>query len=158
MTFRFSAKIYKVGINPCVKVPLRITKQMKPVKGYIPIKGRIQNHTFIQTLVPVKGEGFRLYVNGPMLKGSGTKLGDTVNFEIKQDVKQKNRMPPMNKVLEKKLKENNLADAFEKLILSRRKDILRYLNNLKSHDTLLRNVGKVVKALKGIEPSPLFRI
>lgn len=158
MTFRFSAKIYKVGINPCVKVPLRITKQMKPVKGYIPIKGRIQNHTFIQTLVPVKGEGFRLYVNGPMLKGSCTKLGDTVNFEIKQDVKRKNQMPPMNKVLEKKLKENNLADAFEKLIPSRRKDILRYLNNLKSHDTLLRNVGKVVKALKGIEPSPLFRI
>jgi hypothetical protein len=158
MNFKFKAKIYKVGINPCVKVPLRITKQMIPLKGYIPIQGKIKNHNFIQTLVPVKGEGYRLYVNGPMLKGSGTKLGDMVNFEIKQDVKQKNRMPLMNKMLEKELKENNLLESFEKLIPSRRKDILRYLNNLKSQDTLIRNVDKVIKALRGIEPSPLFRI
>jgi hypothetical protein len=158
MTFKFKAKIYKVGINPCVKVPLRITKLMIPLKGYIPIQGKIKNHNFIQTLVPVKGEGYRLYVNGPMLKGSGTTLGDMVNFEIKQDVKQKNRMPLMNKMLEKELKENNLLESFEKLIPSRRKDILRYLNNLKSQDTLIRNVDKVIKALRGIEPSPLFRI
>jgi hypothetical protein len=158
MNFKFKAKIYKVGINPCVKVPLRITKQMIPLKGYITIQGKIKNHNFIQTLVPVKGEGYRLYVNGPMLKGSGTKLGDMVNFEIKQDVKQKNRMPLMNKMLEKELKENNLLESFEKLIPSRRKDILRYLNNLKSQDTLIRNVDKVIKALRGIEPSPLFRI
>jgi hypothetical protein len=131
---------------------------MKPVKGYIPIQGKIQNHTFIQTLVPVKGEAYLLYVNGPMLKGSDTKLGDTVKFEIRQDVKQKNRMPSMNKMLEKKLKENNVLDAFEKLIPSRRKDILRYLNNLKSQYTLMRNVDKVIKALSGIEPAPLFRI
>ena len=158
MIFRFKAKIYKVGINPCVKVPLRITKQMQPVKGYIPVKGKILHHVFTQTLVPVKGQGYRLYVNGPMLKESDTKLGDTVNFEIKQDVRQKDRIPSMNKELEKQLKENNLLDAFEKLIPSRRKDILRYLNNLKSQDTLLKNVDKVIRALKGIEPSPLFRI
>jgi hypothetical protein len=158
MNFKFKAKIYKVGINPCVKVPLRITKQMIPLKGYITIQGKIKNHNFIQTLVPVKGEEYRLYVNGPMLKGSGTTLGDMVNFEIKQDVEQKNRLPLMNKMLEKELKENNLLESFEKLIPSRRKDILRYLNNLKSQDTLIRNVDKVIKALRGIEPSPLFRI
>lgn len=158
MTFRFKAKIYKVGINPCVKVPLRITKEMKPVKGYIPVKGNIEKHPFIQTLVPVKGEGYRLYVNGPMLKKSNTKPGQVVNFEIRQDVKQKNRMPVMNKTLEIQLKENDLLASFEKLIPSRRKDILRYLNNLKSEEALVKNINKIITALKGIAPAPLFRL
>jgi hypothetical protein len=40
MPFSFTATIYKVGINPCVPVPQRITDKMLPTKGYIPIKER----------------------------------------------------------------------------------------------------------------------
>jgi len=54
MKFRFEAKIDKVGINPCVKVPTRITRLMIPEKGYIPIKGKIEKYNFRQTLVPVR--------------------------------------------------------------------------------------------------------
>ena len=42
MKFSFDAKIYKVGINPCVDVPLHITGKMIPEKGYIPVKGKIK--------------------------------------------------------------------------------------------------------------------
>jgi hypothetical protein len=82
MKFTFRAKIYKVGINPCVKVPQRITSQMTPRRGYIPVRGEIDGHPFEQTLVAVKNESYRLYVNGLMLKGSGARVGGTSQFAI----------------------------------------------------------------------------
>jgi len=85
MKFSFEAKIYKAGINPCVKVPVRITVKMAVTKGYIYVRGKIKGYSFQQTLVPVTNEGYCLYVNGPMLKGSGTKPGDTVKFTIEED-------------------------------------------------------------------------
>lgn len=42
MKFSFTATIYKVGINPCVDVPLRITTKMTATKGYIPVKGKLK--------------------------------------------------------------------------------------------------------------------
>ena len=84
MKFRFKARIYKVGINPCVKVPRNVTDKMTPKRGYIPVKGEIDSHKFEQTLVAVKGEPYRLYVNGLMLKGSGARVGETAQFTIEQ--------------------------------------------------------------------------
>ena len=57
---------------------------MSPEKGYIPIVGKIDGHDFRQTLCPVKNAAYRLFVNGPMLKGAGIALGDTVSFIIAQ--------------------------------------------------------------------------
>jgi hypothetical protein len=148
MRANFIAKIYKVGINPCVKVPLHITARMKPVKGYIPVSGRIEKHPFLQTLVPVKNEGYRLYVNGLMLKGANVKVGDTVKFSIEQDFTPKEESYPMHKLLLKKLRVHKLHDAFRKLTPSRQKEILRYLNYLKTEEAQMRNVEKVIQQLK----------
>ena len=82
MKSSFEATIYKIGINLCVDVPLRITNKMVPARGYIPISGKIKGHPFKQTLVPVRNAAYRLFVNGPMLKGAKTKLGDNVKFVI----------------------------------------------------------------------------
>jgi hypothetical protein len=150
MKFRFRAKIYKVGINPCVKVPLRISDKMEPVKGYIPIKGKIDKYSFQQTLVPVKNEGYRLYVNGLMLKGGGVSLGDTVDFIIEQDFTPREDAYPMPKELRKALSEHKLLKSFKALTPSRQKEILRYLSFLKTKESLLRNIDKVIDQLKGL--------
>jgi hypothetical protein len=148
MKFSFEAQIYKVGINPCVKVPSHITDQMIASKGYIPVKGKINDHPFEQTLVPVKNEGYRLYVNGPMLKGSDTKVGDTVRFFIEQNFAPKVDSLPIPKLFKKKLEENNLVQEYKKLIPSRQKEILKYLNYLKTEEALVRNIDKVINELK----------
>lgn len=158
MKFRFVARIYKVGINPCVKVPRTITAKMLPLKGYIRVKGTINRFSFYQTLMPVKGEGYRLYVNGPMLKGGHTETGKKAAFVIEQDATSKASKVKMNKLLAKKLKENGALAAFKKLIPSRQKEIVRYLNNLKSDDALQRNVERVIRGLKKTEAVPLFRL
>lgn len=158
MKFKFKARIYKVGINPCVKVPSRITDKLVASKGYIPVKGVIKKHSFQQTLVPIKEEGYRLYVNGPMLKGAGAGVGDTVNFAIEQDDWERNENHPMPKELKKQLTEHNLLKTFQALAPSRQKEINRYLNNLKTKESLNRNVNKMIRVLKGKETSPLLRI
>ena len=148
MAFMFKAKIYKVGINPCVKVPHRITKTMNPEKGYIPIKGKIENHSFKQTLVPVKGEPYRLFVNGPMLKGANVTLGQTVRFSIEQNFSSRKREFPMVKEFKAALNKHNLFALFKKLTPSRQKEVLKYLNYLKSEEALQRNIKKAIDQLK----------
>ena len=158
MKFSFKAKIYKVGINPCVKVPARITKTMTTVKGYIPVKGMIEDHQFEQTLCPVKNDLYRLYVNGPMLKGGNVKVDQTVNFTIEQAGKQKDSNIPMPAALKKKLKEHKFLKTFEALAPYRQKEILRYLNNIKTEATLLKNIERLINVLQGKATSPLLRV
>jgi len=114
MKFSFEATIYKAGINPCVKVPVHITGKMSVVKGYIYVREKIEGHSFQQTLVPVKNEGYRLYVNGLMLKGSDSKPGDTVKFIIEQDpIPRTLDSYPMPEEFKKALEENNLFAEFK---------------------------------------------
>lgn len=148
MKFSFEATIYKTGINPCVDVPERITKKLKAIKGYISVKGTINKHAFTQTLVPVKNALYRLYVNGPMLKGTGTTLGDTVKFTIEQSEPQQVSDLPMPVLLKNELKKNALTKTFNALTPYRKKEILKYLGFLKSEEAIERNVAKVIAQLK----------
>jgi hypothetical protein len=148
MKFTFKAKIYKVGINPCVKVPHSITDKMTPEKGYIRISGKIESYDFTQTLVPVKNEGYRLYVNGPMLKGGDVKVGDTAKFSIAQNFTRKTQAYKMPKEFKKELDDNGLYQAFQQLTAARQKDVLKYLSALKSEEALTRNIAKVIRQLK----------
>jgi hypothetical protein len=148
MPFSFTATIYKVGINPCVPVPGRITDKMLPTKGYIPVKGKINGHAFVQTLVPIKNEEYRLYVNGPMLMGGKAKNGDTVKFVIEQNHHPEIRDPKMLPALKKRLAEEKLMAVFTKLTPYRRKEILKYLGFLKTEESVQRNITKVIMQLK----------
>ena len=144
----FKAKIHKVGINPCVDVPEAVTRNMIATKGYIRVKGKINNHLFEQTLVPVKNGNYRLYVNGAMLKGSASKVGEKVRFSLQQDVESTNQYPKMPAAFQKRLKLENLYQNFNELIPSRQKEILKYLNYLKTQEALDRNIDRVINQLK----------
>jgi hypothetical protein len=149
MKFSFKAKIYKVGINPCVKVPLRITKTMEPKKGYIPIKGTIEDHAFQQTLCPVKDNPYRLYVNGPMLTGSGMRLGKTARFIIEQEASTSPRRDStLTTEFRQLLVKAGVLKAFTAQSAYRQKEILRYLYYLKSDEAKMRNMQKVIDQLK----------
>lgn len=146
--YNFKAKIYKVGINAVVDVPDTVSGKMKPEKGYIRIKGTINGFDFATTLTPVKYGLYRLYVNIPMLKGGNAALGDEAKFRIEQNFTAKEDIYPMVPELKKELKSKKLEEAFEALTPSRRKDILKYLNYLKTAETLQRNIDKVIHQLE----------
>lgn len=144
----FKATLYKTGINAAVDVPHEITDDMQPDKGYIRIKGIINGFRFEQTLVPVKGAPYRLFVNIPMLKGGKTAIGDVAEFRIAQDFTPKEQYYEMNAQLQERLEDENLAGAFDALTPSRKKDIMKYLFYIKTEATLQKNIEKVITQLQ----------
>ncbi len=148
MELKFKAKIYKVGINACVDVPESVTKKMTPEKGYIKVKGLINGFEFSKNLVSIKNKPYRLFVNIPMLKGGQTELGKTAEFEIAQNFNPEKKSYPMPKMLTDKLINKKLKLDFDKLTKSRKTEILKYLNYIKTEKTLERNIDKLIGKLE----------
>jgi hypothetical protein len=149
----FSAKILKIGINPYVFVPEdvlnSIFEQAGKSKGAIPIRGTVNGKPFTQTLVKHQG-AWRLYINGIMREAAGIDVGDQADIRLEFDPIP--RVEPMSPRLRDALDKNKSARAaFEMLTPSRRKEILRYLNSMKTEESLERNVQRVIKQLSGEE-------
>ena len=147
----FSAKIQIIGVNPYVLLPASLLKDIFQKagkdKGAIPVELKIGDENFIQNLVKYSGK-WRLYLNGPMRKAAGKDVGDTIEIRIDYDVKP--RTTPMHPKLEKAFKENKEARAvFDKLSPSRQKEILRYINFLKSEESVDRNIKRAIGFLTG---------
>ena len=149
----FTSAIYKIGINPVVDPPEKalsaIFHQAGKTRGPIPVRGRLNGADFIQTLVKYKG-AWRLYINGPMLKDSGLAVGDVANIEMEFDPRP--RDVPVPPALASFLaKDKGARLEFEKLSPSRRKDILKYLGSLKTEASVVKNVERVMRHLRGEE-------
>jgi len=147
----FTAKILRIGINPYVGLPEDILntlfKQADKNSGPIPVRGRLNGKRFMQTLVKYRGE-WRLYLNTPMRQDAGIDVGDDATFEIEFDPAPRTVTPQPK--LERALSKNKEAKAaFEKLRPSRKNEILRYLNSLKTEESLVRNIEKVIQHLAG---------
>jgi hypothetical protein len=144
---RFTQTISIVGVNPYVTVPLKIAKTFGK-KGFVPVKIKVNGHPFLANLVPV-GEGrHRLYLHGIMRKKVLAQVGDKVTIELTYDPKL--RVEPMSKSLAKMLKTSPPGYRnWKNLSPSRRKEVNRYLNRLKSDEVLKRNIDRVMKYLEG---------
>jgi len=149
----FSAKISKIGINPCVLVPAPVLsalfKEAGRDKGHIPVKGTVNGYSFVQTLVKCSSK-WRLYINTPMLKGAGIAVNDKVSINIQLDTEERNT--PMHPALQAALQKNKKAiDVFDRLPPSRQKEIKRYINHLKTDAAVQKNVQRAIDFLSGKE-------
>jgi hypothetical protein len=149
----FSARIYKIGINPYVLLPAAVLKNLFVTagkdKGPIRVRGTLNGHPFLQTLVKYAGK-WRLYLNGPMRTAAGIDVGDKANVEIEFDPAE--RTLSMHPKLEAALKKNKKAKAvFDELVPSLQKEIIRYINFLKTEESVERNITKALRFLSGEE-------
>ncbi|MFI5186192.1 MAG: YdeI/OmpD-associated family protein [Chitinophagales bacterium] len=147
----FSVKIFKIGVNPYVLLPKDILKYLfieaGKNKGPIPVSIIIYKQKFAQTLVKYSGK-WRLYLNTPMRKAAKKDADDTIKIKIGYDSKE--RKVPMHPQFETALKNNKKAwEAFEKLTPSRQKEISRYLNHLKTQESLTKNINRAISFLQG---------
>lgn len=145
----FSAEIFKIGINPYVFLPEEILiylfKKAGKEKGYIPVHLIINKQKFIQHLVKYRGE-WRLYLNTPMRKAADKDVGDIINIKIEFDADE--RITPMHEKFESALNKNKKAkERFDCLPPSRQKEILRYLNNLKTEESINKNIQRAINFL-----------
>ena len=150
---KFKATIDIIGVNPFVFLPAlvlnRIFKEAQRDKGPIPVRGTIDGHSFIQTLVKYSG-AWRLYINTPMLKSLQKKVGDTIALKIEFDPIE--RTIPMHPKLVSALNKNKKAKmVYDELAPSLKKEIVRYISYLKTEASLDRNVEKAIQFLLGKE-------
>ena len=157
---KFSATIYKIGINPVVDPPDKILdaifKQAGRSKGPIPVRGKLNGAEFVQTLVKYKG-AWRLYINGPMLKDSGLAVPDTAKIEIEFDPRSRDVALP--KELETALKRDKKAsEVYESLSPSRRKEISKYIGSLRTPEAVAKNVERVIRHLRQEETDAQYAL
>jgi len=102
-------------------------------------------------MMPVGNGSFRLYLHGTVRKASGTGVGDRVQVEVQFNSAYKNG--PQHAVptwFRNALRKNNIANKnWEKLIPSRKKEMLRYLASLKSAEARERNLQRALRVLGG---------
>jgi hypothetical protein len=147
----FNAKIQIIGVNPYVLLPVPVLKeifrQAGKEKGTIPVRGKLDGHPYIQTLVKYSGK-WRLYLNTPMRKAAKKELGDRVQVSIEFDPVE--RTIPIPPKLLNALEDNPKAKrVFEQLSPSRQKEIARYIANLKSEEAVTKNVSRAIRFLLG---------
>jgi hypothetical protein len=147
----FSARISKLGINRCVNVPEDVLDELfrraARNKGPIPVRGTLNGKKFKQTVVKYQG-AWRLYLNTQMRKDAGIDAGDIAKVVLEFDPKP--RIIPMNQKLARSLSKNSEAKAaFQKLAPSHQKEILLYLDSIKTEESLVRNVEKVIQHFLG---------
>lgn len=157
----FSQKISIINGNPYVRPPdeilQRIFTQANKSTSPIPIKGKIQGAPFEQTLVRYVGD-WRLYINIIMAKRARIPfkksiieiVGTVVACEIAFNPKPISYK--MVSFLKEALEQNSLAkNNWNRLIPSRKKEILRYFSLLQSPQAKQRNLEKVIDVLSGKE-------
>ena len=150
---KFRSVIFKIGINPVVDPPdgvlQTVFKQAGKTKGPIAVCGRLNGEDFVQTLVKYQG-AWRLYINAQMLRDSGLKVGETANIEIRFDpVPREVSMPAKLKAALRR--DEEAKKAFAALPPSRQKEIFRYINSLRTDESIVRNVEKILRQMKGDE-------
>jgi hypothetical protein len=149
-------------LNPCVEVPPAVVAALKAESGRnqsLPVKATLQGKPFEANVMRYRG-AWRLYLNGVMRKRAGVKVGQRVKVSLRHDLKP--RLTPMPPAFAAALSKDRRAKAaFEALAPSRRKELLRYLGNLKREESLRLNIGRMKRYLKGketgVSPTGLYR-
>jgi len=151
MKNHFTAKLEIIGINPFVFVPENILHEIFETSGRnkspIPVQGTVNGKEFKQNLMKYLGE-WRLYINMIMLKDSPRRIGEII--EVSMEFDSTDRTITIHPQLDKAIRENAVTlQNFENLIPSRKLELIRYINNLKTEASIQRNIEKIIKHLKG---------
>ena len=154
-TLRFTAPIEIVGINPYVLVSARRAAKLKPgwrkpMPVLVRVNGKPEQSWGIN-MMPVRDGSFRLYLHETVRRASATRVGDRVRVEVQFNSTYKNgpqhAMPGWFRTA---LKSHPVAARnWERLIPSRKKEILRYFASLKSAEARERNLQKALTVLSG---------
>lgn len=160
---QFRAKIEIRGINPYVMVSAARARRIKadwkrPMPVLVQVNGE-PDPAWPINMMPAGDGRFYLYLDGVVRKASGTSVGDTVDVSIVFDPAYKSGpQHEMPAELGLRLEGDPRAKArWEGLSPSLKKEVLRYLANLKSDAARQRNIERAVRVLGGAKERFLAR-
>jgi hypothetical protein len=125
----------------------------KPIPVLVRINGAPRARPWRINMMPMGNGAFYLYLHGDVRRASNTKVGDRVSVEVHFDSAYRNGpMHPMPAWFRIPLSKAAKAQrAWNALIPSRKKEILRYFSRLKSPEARARNLARALHVLSGKE-------
>lgn len=147
----FTLELEIIDGNPYVLLPLVVLHELFQEagrsKGPIPVRGTINGDPYQQTLVKFRG-AWRLYVNMKMLDDSPRRIGEAIDVTVGHDPSDRGIEPHPKLVA---MLDANLEarETFDNMAPSRQKEIVRYISDLKSDESIDRNVGRARDFLLG---------
>lgn len=147
----FTAELETIDGNPFVALPLDVLddlfREAGRSKGPIPVRGAINGRPYQQTLVNFRG-AWRLYVNMQMFHDSPRRVGESIEVTVGFDPSDRAIAP--HPKLRAMLESNPSAKkVFDDMAPSRQREIVRYIDGLKTEESVDRNVGRALDFLLG---------
>lgn len=160
---KFRATIGLRGINPYVLVSAAQAQRIKagwkrPLPVLVQVNGQ-PDPAWRVNMMPAGDGSFYLYLDGVVRRASGTDVGDIVELSVAFDPAY--RSGPQDAMLPEfaaRLDADAAAKArWESLTPGLKKEILRYLANLKSDAARQRNIDRAIGVLGGAKARFLAR-
>lgn len=154
-SIRWRARILLRGVNPYVSVRTDRARRLRragsgPLPVTVQVNGR-PDPAYRTNLMPVRGGGFTLYLNGIVRRASATAVGDVVEIALAFDPEYRSGPAhPVPERMQRALRSNARVRAnWEALSPSRQKEVLRYLGQIRSDAVRERNIDRAVFVLNG---------
>jgi Domain of unknown function (DUF1905)/Bacteriocin-protection, YdeI or OmpD-Associated len=152
---RFRSVMEINNVNPYVPVSAhRAARLRKGWRKPLPVRVRVNGKpekAWRINMMPMGDGSFYLYLHADVRKASNTKVGQVVSVELEYDDKYRSGPAhPMPVWFRNALGRNRKAtQAWDALIPSRKKEILRYFSRLKSPEAEARNLRRAMEVLSG---------
>ena len=147
----FTAELDIVDGNPFVTPPPDVLgdvfREAGRAKGPIPVRGTINGRAYQQTLVRFRG-AWRLYVNMTMLDDSPRRIGESIEATVGFDPSDR-EIAPHPRLLAMLDANPAAKEVFDGLAPSRQREIVRYIDSLKTEESVDRNVRRALDFLLG---------
>lgn len=143
----FSGRVYKVGLIRYVDVPSDISRALGEGATHVPVEGEVEGTPLRTTLVS-RGKGsYRLAIHGDIRKKLRIDAGAVVEVVLCRD--EASREPVLPPAMTLALRNSPKAQAeFRRMTTALRRQIVRYVTQVKKESTLERRVAGLMRSLE----------
>lgn len=142
---KFKTKIIQTGNNTGIEVSEQQLNELGGGKKPL-VTITLNNYTY-RSAVGKMGDKFMISLSAENRKNANVKDGDTVEINLALDTAPRTVVIPAN--LQRALDKNKIAKAnFEILAPSKKKEMVRSINDAKTEETKIRRIEKVMEILK----------
>jgi hypothetical protein len=142
-SFRFTAKLVRVGILYAVDVPAAVTRAVG-IRGFVPIDGILNGDVpFRASLTPRGGGRHRIFLNGEVRTAGRAHLGNRVAIQLQVD--REPRHDPIPEDVREALREAGVLATFESFTVAKRRHILQWVEKAVHETTRVKRVAKIVE-------------
>jgi hypothetical protein len=145
-THRFTAMLYRVGMNYCVDVAAGAARTWRDEKK-VPVEIEVAGSRRKTTALRRADGSYRVFLEASLREAAGVSAGDEVTLSLKKSGELSEAEVPAD--LERALaRSKNNREAWTALTLRQRRDFVRYLEEARGSDTRRRRLDQSLETIR----------